>query len=151
MLSHLVICFPEPFPVSSVGFNVLNVSAMSLNWFRPMEYHNGFSYQVLVSNCTENSRNLSTSSESITVQDLQPGTMCQFSVYSLACGILGEPKNISALTSMYSNTHSNKENQTQILPLIQTIWVIIALEGTLYFLILSLSLHRALYCDSQTI
>ncbi|XDV18094.1 hypothetical protein PO909_023862 [Leuciscus waleckii] len=88
----------KPFPVSNVGFNVLNVSAMSLYWSRPMEYRVGFSYQVLVSNCTENSRNLSTSSENITVQDLQPGTMCQFSLYSLACGILGEPKNISALT-----------------------------------------------------
>jgi len=134
-----------------VSYKVLNVSAVWLNWSHPQEYHDGFSYQVLVSNCTENRRNLSTTSPNITVQDLQPGTMCQFSLYSLACGILGEPKNIFVLTSMYSHTHSKKENQTQILPLIQTIWLIIALEGTFYFLILSLSLHRALYSDSQTI
>ncbi|XP_048040798.1 receptor-type tyrosine-protein phosphatase eta isoform X3 [Megalobrama amblycephala] len=88
----------KPFPVSNVGKEVLNVSAVRLNWSRPQEYHNGISYRVLVSNCTANSRNLSTSSENITVQDLQPGTLCQFSVYSLACGFLGEPVNTSVLT-----------------------------------------------------
>ncbi|XP_051755908.1 receptor-type tyrosine-protein phosphatase eta isoform X3 [Ctenopharyngodon idella] len=88
----------KPFPVSNVGKDVLNVSAVRLNWSRPQEYGDGFSYRVLVSNCTENSRNLSTSSENIIVQDLQPGTLCQFSVYSLACGILGEPANTSVLT-----------------------------------------------------
>ncbi|XP_077085178.1 receptor-type tyrosine-protein phosphatase eta isoform X2 [Siphateles boraxobius] len=87
----------EPFSVSNVSYKVLNVSAVRLNWSHPKEYRNGFSYQVLVSNCTENSRNLSTSSENITVEDLQPGTMCQFSLYSLACGILGKPVNISVL------------------------------------------------------
>ncbi|XP_067258289.1 receptor-type tyrosine-protein phosphatase eta-like isoform X2 [Chanodichthys erythropterus] len=88
----------KPFPVFNVGKDVLNVSAVRLNWSRPQEYHDGFSYLVLVSNCTENSRNLSTSFENITVQDLQPGTLCQFSVYSLACRILGEPVNTSVHT-----------------------------------------------------
>uniref|UniRef100_A0A9J8B022 protein-tyrosine-phosphatase n=1 Tax=Cyprinus carpio carpio TaxID=630221 RepID=A0A9J8B022_CYPCA len=88
----------KPFPVSAVKYDVLNVSAVKLSWSRPQEYHSGFSYQVLVSNCTENSRNLSIVSENITVPDLQPGTLCQFSLYSLACGILGEPVNISVFT-----------------------------------------------------
>ncbi|KAG1943170.1 receptor-type tyrosine-protein phosphatase eta [Pimephales promelas] len=88
----------KPFPVTIVSYKVLNVSAVWLNWSHPQEYRDGFSYQVLVSNCTENHRNLSTTSPNITVQDLQPGTMCQFSLYSLACGILGEPKNIFVLT-----------------------------------------------------
>uniref|UniRef100_A0A671RZS0 protein-tyrosine-phosphatase n=1 Tax=Sinocyclocheilus anshuiensis TaxID=1608454 RepID=A0A671RZS0_9TELE len=88
----------KPFPVSSVKYDVLNVSAVKLSWSRPQEYHNGFSYQILVSNCTENSRNLSTFSENIIVPDLQPGTLCQFSLYSLACGILGEPVNVSVFT-----------------------------------------------------
>ncbi|XP_016407120.1 receptor-type tyrosine-protein phosphatase eta-like [Sinocyclocheilus rhinocerous] len=88
----------KPFPVSSVKYDVLNVSSVKLSWSRPQEYHNGFSYQVLVSNCTENSRNLSTFSENIIVPDLQPGTLCQFSLYSLACGILGEPVNVSVFT-----------------------------------------------------
>lgn len=104
LYSHLNVCFPEPFPVSAVKYDVLNVSAVKLSWSRPQEYHSGFSYQVLVSNCTENSRNLSIVSENITVPDLQPGTLCQFSLYSLACGILGEPVNISVFTSMYSHT-----------------------------------------------
>ncbi|XP_059369293.1 receptor-type tyrosine-protein phosphatase eta-like isoform X2 [Carassius carassius] len=88
----------KPFPVSSVTYNVVNVSAVKLSWSRPQEYPNGFSYQVLVSNCTENSRNLSTFSENIIVPDLLPGTLCQFSLYSLAYGILGEPVNISVFT-----------------------------------------------------
>ncbi|XP_026071307.1 receptor-type tyrosine-protein phosphatase eta isoform X2 [Carassius auratus] len=88
----------KPFPVSSVTYNVVNVSAVKLSWSRPQEYPNGFSYQVLVSNCTENSRNLSTFSENIIVSDLLPGTLCQFSLYSLAYGILGEPVNISVFT-----------------------------------------------------
>ncbi|KAL1271207.1 hypothetical protein QQF64_030223 [Cirrhinus molitorella] len=88
----------KPFPVSSVKYEVLNVSALKLSWSRPQEYHSGFSYQVLVSNCTINSRNLSTSSENLTVSSLEPGTLCQFSLYSLACGILGEPVNISLFT-----------------------------------------------------
>ncbi|XP_016299433.1 receptor-type tyrosine-protein phosphatase eta-like isoform X2 [Sinocyclocheilus anshuiensis] len=88
----------KPFPVSSVNPDVLNVSAVKLSWSRPLQYHNGFSYHVFVSNCTENSRNLSTFSENITVPDLQPGTLCQFSVYSFACGILGRPVNVSVLT-----------------------------------------------------
>ncbi|XP_073693105.1 receptor-type tyrosine-protein phosphatase eta [Garra rufa] len=88
----------KPFPVSFVKYEVLNVSAVKLNWSRPQEYHSGFSYQVLVSNCTINSTNLTTSSENITVPSLEPGTLCQFSVYSLACSILGEPVNISVFT-----------------------------------------------------
>ncbi len=104
LYGHLYVCVPEPFPVSSVNPDVLNVSAVKLSWSRPQQYHNDFSYQVFVSNCTENSRNLSTFSENIIVPDLQPGTLCQFSVYSFACGILGQPVNVSVLTSMYSYT-----------------------------------------------
>ncbi len=106
LYSHLYVCFPEPFPVSSVNPSVLNVSAVKLSWSRPQQYHNRFSYYVFVSNCTENSQNLSTFFENITVSDLQPGTLCQFSVYSFACGILGQPVNVSVLTSMYSYTYS---------------------------------------------
>uniref|UniRef100_A0A8C1G9M2 protein-tyrosine-phosphatase n=1 Tax=Cyprinus carpio TaxID=7962 RepID=A0A8C1G9M2_CYPCA len=88
----------KPFPVTSEIQAVQNVSAVKLSWDRPQQYHSGFSYQVFVSNCTENSRNLSTLFENITVTDLQPGTLCQFSVYSFACGILGQPKTVSVLT-----------------------------------------------------
>ncbi|XP_059389008.1 receptor-type tyrosine-protein phosphatase eta-like isoform X2 [Carassius carassius] len=88
----------KPFPVSSVNTEVLNVSAVKLSWSRPQQYRSDFSYRVFVSNCTENSRNLSTSFENITVLGLQPGTLCQFSVYSFACGILGQPAIVSALT-----------------------------------------------------
>ncbi|XP_016092717.1 receptor-type tyrosine-protein phosphatase eta-like [Sinocyclocheilus grahami] len=95
---QFITAYSKPFPVSSVKYDVLNVSAVKLSWSRPPEYHNGFSYQVLVSNCTENSRNLSTFSENIIVPDLQPGTLCQFSLYSLAFGILGEPVNFSVFT-----------------------------------------------------
>uniref|UniRef100_A0A8C2A0V7 protein-tyrosine-phosphatase n=1 Tax=Cyprinus carpio TaxID=7962 RepID=A0A8C2A0V7_CYPCA len=88
----------KPFPVSSVIHKVLNDSAVKLSWDRPQQYNSNFSYQVFVSNCTENSRNLSTLFENITVTDLQPGTFCQFSVYSFACGILGQPQNVSVFT-----------------------------------------------------
>ncbi|XP_051564734.1 receptor-type tyrosine-protein phosphatase eta-like isoform X1 [Myxocyprinus asiaticus] len=88
----------KPFPVSSVRSDDLNVSAVRLSWVRPLGYHSGFSYQILVTNCTDNITYLSTSSENITVADLEPGTLCLFSVYSVAYGSLGEPKNISVLT-----------------------------------------------------
>lgn len=107
LYSHLYVCFPEPFPVSSVIHKVLNDSAVKLSWDRPQQYNSNFSYQVFVSNCTENSRNLSTLFENITVTDLQPGTFCQFSVYSFACGILGQPQNVSVFTSMYSCTQTH--------------------------------------------
>ncbi|XP_067295076.1 receptor-type tyrosine-protein phosphatase eta isoform X2 [Pseudorasbora parva] len=100
----------KPFPVSNVRSVVLNISAVRLSWSRPQEYRDGISYQVVLSNCTENSRNLSTSSENITVQDLQPGTLYQFSLYSLACGILGEPLNISVITKP-STVIPNLDNQ----------------------------------------
>ncbi|KAF4110980.1 hypothetical protein G5714_008011 [Onychostoma macrolepis] len=82
-LQYITAC-SKPFPVSSVTPDVLNVSAVKLSWSHPQQYNNGISYQVFVSNCTEN--------------NLQPGTLCQFSVYSFACGILGQPVNISVLT-----------------------------------------------------
>ncbi|XP_026123520.1 receptor-type tyrosine-protein phosphatase eta-like isoform X2 [Carassius auratus] len=88
----------KPFPVSSVKTDLLNVSAVKLSWSPPQQYRSDFSYRVFVSNCTENSRNLSTSFENITIPDLQPGTLCQFSVYSFACGILGQPVFVSVLT-----------------------------------------------------
>ncbi|XP_050970837.1 LOW QUALITY PROTEIN: receptor-type tyrosine-protein phosphatase eta [Labeo rohita] len=89
----------KPFPVSvPVKHEALNVSAVKLSWSRPQGHHNGFSYQVVVSNCTINSSNFLTFSENITVSGLQPGTLCQFSLYSLACNILGEPVNVFFFT-----------------------------------------------------
>ncbi|XP_051991637.1 receptor-type tyrosine-protein phosphatase eta-like [Xyrauchen texanus] len=95
---HIMTATSKPFPVSKVCFDYLNVSTVRLNWVRPNEYHSGFSYRILVSNCTDNITYLSTSSENITVADLEPGTLCHFSVYSVAYGSLGEPVNISVLT-----------------------------------------------------
>ncbi|XP_052005244.1 receptor-type tyrosine-protein phosphatase eta [Xyrauchen texanus] len=95
---QLITAYSKPYPVSSVRSDILNVSSVRLSWNRPLEYLSGFSYQILVSNCTDNSKNLFTSSENITVSDLEPGTLCLFSVYSLANYILGEPKNITVLT-----------------------------------------------------
>ncbi|XP_043101766.1 receptor-type tyrosine-protein phosphatase eta isoform X2 [Puntigrus tetrazona] len=88
----------KPFPVSSVNSDVLNVSAVKLSWSRPQQYLNSFSYQVFVSSPTENITNLTTSSENITVSNLQSGTQYQISVYSFACGILGQPVNIFVFT-----------------------------------------------------
>ncbi|XP_056603685.1 receptor-type tyrosine-protein phosphatase eta isoform X3 [Triplophysa dalaica] len=95
---HFITVYSKPYPVSNVSSEVLNVSAVRLNWYPPIGYHSGISYRILVSNCLPNSKNLSTSSENITVTDLVPGTQCLFSLYSLAYGILGEPQNITTFT-----------------------------------------------------
>lgn len=92
-----ITAYSKPYPVSNVSYE-LYVSAVRLRWDRPYEYHSGISYRILVSNCTQNNKNLSTSSENITVTDLLPGTLCLFSLYSLANGILGEPQNITNFT-----------------------------------------------------
>nr|XP_021333228.1 receptor-type tyrosine-protein phosphatase eta isoform X3 [Danio rerio] len=88
----------RPNRVNNVSSVALNVSTVRLSWARPLQYNQLVSYQVLVSNCTKNSMNMSTSTEMITVTNLQPGTLCQISIYSVACGLLGQPVNTSVLT-----------------------------------------------------
>ncbi|XP_057193959.1 receptor-type tyrosine-protein phosphatase eta [Triplophysa rosa] len=95
---QFITAYSKPYPVSNVSYEVLKVSAVRLNWDPPKEYHGGISYRILVSKCSQNSKNLSTFSENITVTDLLPGTLCLFSLYSLAYGILGEPQNITTFT-----------------------------------------------------
>ncbi|XP_073715202.1 receptor-type tyrosine-protein phosphatase eta isoform X2 [Misgurnus anguillicaudatus] len=90
--------YTKPYPVSNVRIDSVNVTAVSLSWDCPQECPSVFSYRIFVSNCTVNNRNLSTSTETITVTGLQPGTQCQFSVYSIANNISGDPTNISVFT-----------------------------------------------------
>ncbi|KAA0723485.1 Receptor-type tyrosine-protein phosphatase eta [Triplophysa tibetana] len=94
---HFITAYSKPYPVSNVSSEVLNVSAVRLTW-DTKEHHSGISYRILVSNCSPNSKNLSTSSQNITVTDLPPGTQCLFSLYSLAYDILGEPQKITTST-----------------------------------------------------
>lgn len=123
-------------------YELLNIFAVTLRWNRPNEYNSGISYRILVSNCTQN-QNLSTSSENITVTNLLPGTLCQFSLYSLANGILGEPQNITTLTSMNekhvltptltpTKRHTHTMHIVQMHPLMETILLITAPESFLY-------------------
>ncbi|XP_056317865.1 receptor-type tyrosine-protein phosphatase eta [Danio aesculapii] len=95
---QLITACSRPYCVNNVSSVALNVSTVRLSWARPLQYNQEFTYQVLVSNCTKNSVNLSTSTEIITVTNLQPGTLCQISIYSVACGLLGQPVNTSVLT-----------------------------------------------------
>ncbi|XP_073668808.1 receptor-type tyrosine-protein phosphatase eta isoform X2 [Paramisgurnus dabryanus] len=95
---QFITAYSKPYPVSAVRNDSLNVTAISLSWNRPPEYHIGFSYRIFVSNCKVNNSNLSTSTETITVTGLQPGTLCLFSVYSIANNISGDPTNISVFT-----------------------------------------------------
>ncbi|KAL7833856.1 hypothetical protein AOLI_G00288160 [Acnodon oligacanthus] len=92
----------EPLQVVSLEAKLLNVTAVWLNWKRPLEFHDGFSYRVQISNCTESSRSLLVTSENTTFTNLQPGTLCLFSVYSCSYGIEGQPVSISLYTKPFA-------------------------------------------------
>ena len=100
LTSDMFVCFAEPLQVVSWEAKLLNVTAVWLNWKRPLEFHDGFSYRVQISNCTEPNRSLLVTSENTTFTNLQPGTLCLFTVYSCSYGIEGQPVSISLYTSM---------------------------------------------------
>ncbi|KAL6461779.1 hypothetical protein MHYP_G00299240 [Metynnis hypsauchen] len=97
-----ITAFTKPLPVVSLEAKLLNVTAVWLNWTRPLEFHDGFSYRVQISNCTEPSRSLLVTSQNTTFTNLQPGTLCLFSVYSCSNGIEGQPVSISLYTKPFA-------------------------------------------------
>ncbi|XP_036439768.1 receptor-type tyrosine-protein phosphatase eta [Colossoma macropomum] len=97
-----ITAFTKPLQVVSLEAKLLNVTAVWLNWKRPLEFHDGFSYHVQISNCTEPSRSLLVTSENTTFTNLQPGTLCLFSVYSCSYGIEGQPVSISLYTKPFA-------------------------------------------------
>ncbi|XP_062845375.1 receptor-type tyrosine-protein phosphatase eta [Trichomycterus rosablanca] len=111
--AKFITAFTKPLALSGLEAKVFNSTTVWLNWTRPTDFHEGFSYHVGVTNCTESSRSLQVLSENITVSNLQPGTMCLFSVYSSFQGNEGQPVNVSIYTKPFpvnptiSNNGSN--------------------------------------------
>ncbi|XP_030649300.1 receptor-type tyrosine-protein phosphatase eta [Chanos chanos] len=90
--------FTKPYPVSSLGVTVLNVSAVKLNWTRPLDFPPDGSYRVETSACTDHSVNQTVTSEQIVIAGLESGRQCTFTVFSQANGIEGDSVSISSYT-----------------------------------------------------
>ncbi|KPP70475.1 receptor-type tyrosine-protein phosphatase eta-like, partial [Scleropages formosus] len=84
--------FTRPYSIGPVDSNALNTTAVYLNWTRPPEYQNGYSYRVEISGCLPAVKNQSVQTEVAHIAGLIPGTNCSFRIYSQAAnGIEGTP------------------------------------------------------------
>ncbi|KAG7468403.1 hypothetical protein MATL_G00142530 [Megalops atlanticus] len=91
--------FTRPYGIGTLQANTLNTTTVFLNWTKPQEYQNSYTYRVEVSGCTDAPKNLTAESEMANVTHLRPGTNCSFTVYSQAeNGIEGQPVQTSKYT-----------------------------------------------------
>ncbi|XP_072526999.1 receptor-type tyrosine-protein phosphatase eta [Salminus brasiliensis] len=97
-----ITAFTKPLQVVSLVAKLLKVNEVWLSWMHPQEFHDGFSYRVQISNCTEPSRSVQVLYENLTITNLQPGTLCLFSVYSCSNAIEGQPVEISVYTKPFA-------------------------------------------------
>ncbi|XP_036399313.1 receptor-type tyrosine-protein phosphatase eta [Megalops cyprinoides] len=91
--------FTRPYGIGTLQADTLNTTAVFLNWTKPQEYQNGYTYRVEVSGCTDAPENQMVKTEMAYVTDLRPGTNCSFTIYSQAeNGIEGQPVQTSKYT-----------------------------------------------------
>uniref|UniRef100_A0A3B3SXT2 protein-tyrosine-phosphatase n=1 Tax=Paramormyrops kingsleyae TaxID=1676925 RepID=A0A3B3SXT2_9TELE len=106
--------FTRPYPIVDLKSEAINESVVYLNWTRPQEYQDSYTYTVQISGCTSNTKNQSVQQEQAYIYDLIPGTNCFLLIYSRASnGIEGWPLSTSQYTKpekvlpAVSNGHKN--------------------------------------------
>ncbi|XP_068115989.1 receptor-type tyrosine-protein phosphatase beta-like [Hyperolius riggenbachi] len=106
--------FTNPMPVTNLQNISSTSSSVSLNWSKPNEYQNSYTYRVLTSMTSSSAlqNNITVTSESATITGLTPQEMYTFSVFTVAADHSTEsiPATIRTSTSpiCYSGTAATR-------------------------------------------
>ncbi|KAM7396461.1 hypothetical protein PAMP_019498 [Pampus punctatissimus] len=71
--------FTRPFSVSELKAETLNTTAIHLNWMKPLEYKDEYSYRIKTTGCA--SKNIILAVNWAQISGLEPGTNCIFCVF----------------------------------------------------------------------